>query len=132
MPHTQHFTVAKWSGTGAEAAKVTFSAPPPFPINIPLSSRKPWQSCFALGVDDATAAAVTKLADLLVLPHGAKRTPPKELHLSLYRGFGRGEDLRKQLPRMVDATRGLPLGSVEGLRFMVKIEGDDKSYRTVT
>ena len=61
MPHTQHFTVAKWSGTGAEAAKVTFSAPPPFPINIPLSSRKPWQSCFALGVDDATAAAVTKL-----------------------------------------------------------------------
>ena len=122
---TRHFTIAKGSWTDAVAKTVRFASKPPLPANIPLTHQKSWASCLALGVDDATAATIGDVVARLALPAGARRTvDAAKLHLSLYRGRGRGPALKRQMPVLREAAGG-GFGSVVAARVVVKVVGAD-------
>ena len=129
---THHFTIVGGDWTDAEAASVRFASPPPLPARVPLTHHKPWKSCLALGVDDATAATVEDVAARLAVPEGARfTTTAAKLHLSLYRGRGRGGALAKQMGALRGAAGG-GYGSVVASRVVVKVVGADyAASRTV-
>ena len=129
---THHFTIVGGDWTDAEAASVRFASPPPLPARVPLTHHKPWKSCLALGVDDATAATVEDVAARLAVPARARfTTTAARLHLSLYRGRGRGGALAKQMGALRGAGGG-GYGSVVASRVVVKVVGADyAASRTV-
>ena len=85
---THHFTIVGGDWTDAEAASVRFASPPPLPARVPLTHHKPWKSCLALGVDDATAATVEDVAARLAVPEGARAKQMGALRGAAAGGYG--------------------------------------------
>lgn len=71
------------------------------------------------------------MTESLALPPGLRPVAPRQLHLSLYRAFGWGDALAREVPKMKRAVYGLAPGSVAALRVATKRKGDDDSYRDV-
>jgi len=128
---TRHFTLAKGHLSAEEAETIRFSRSPGLPCRLPLSKLKGFKSCLACGLDQSTADKVVDLSKTLILPEAMKLTTGSQLHLSLYRARGK-KGLETQVSRMRAANKNKSLGTVTGIRVVVKIIGTDYSTsRTV-
>jgi len=131
MRGTRHITLAKGRATASEAEAIRFSNDDK-PVRLRFAKLKNWPACLALTVDDATAADVDQVVQTLELPAGFRRETAKTFHYSLFRGFGWGPRLKKEIPKMREATASLDAGSIDATAVVVKVVGADyDTARTV-
>ncbi|KAJ1622499.1 hypothetical protein T492DRAFT_1061988 [Pavlovales sp. CCMP2436] len=135
-PDTLHFTLAEPMLNGQEAANLHLSSSAPeLPVHLRLAGLKPWARCLAASVGEATADAVrAQYGRVQGWPAGLATPAPRktdDLHLSMYRGHGRGPALGRLVPGMKKAVAALPqpaagtarCGSVQGMRIAIKVMG---------
>ena len=125
-----HVTLAEGRCTGREAGLIRLrSAVPPL-RRVAYGPPKPWGRCLALGLEDAQP--IHALATDLDLPASLKLKNPGQYHVSLYRSYGRGDELALETGKMKAAGREVGRGSSRAVKVVVKVVGADyASARTI-
>jgi hypothetical protein len=95
---TRHVTLAQL--TEDEAERIRFSSAPMLPLELVLAKPQPWGAGLYLSLSEAAQQTIADLV-LKLDPAPLKTTDSyrKQPHLSLYRGFNRGEALKQQLKK---------------------------------
>jgi hypothetical protein len=131
---TRHITLLKGlKMTRDEAMRVQYAVPPAcLPLDLAPTHLKQWEPTLALGFSGGTigAADLAALADLREVPTrlaGRLHIEPSTMHVSLYRTGRAGmpkhiKEHAKQIdfPNMRRACADLPLGSVRGVKVVLK------------
>ena len=124
---TRHVTLAQL--TEDEAERIRFSSAPMLPLELVLAKPQPWGAGLYLSLSEAAQQTIADLVRKLD-PAPLKTTDSyrKQLHLSLYRGFNRGEALKQQLKKteMKSAWKDrTSFGTVRGAAVAIKEKGAD-------
>jgi hypothetical protein len=124
---TRHVTLAQL--TEDEAERIRFSSAPMLPLELELAKPQTWGAGLYLSLSEAAQQTIADLV-LKLDPAPLKTTDSyrKQLHLSLYRGFNRGEALKQQLKKteMTSAWKDrTSFGTVRGAAVAIKEKGAD-------
>ena len=123
---TRHATLYKeLKLSPLQAARVAFATPPRLPVTLRFDGFQDWSAGVYLALDRQSGRGVLEaLTPLQGLPAGARVTDLRNLHVSLYRKRGVGDEAKPQFSRVRGACGGLDFGTALGRRIVIKPMGE--------